>query len=291
MSSQDEKTVALRHLAGDADYEQCLELQRLTWGRDFNELVPPAILMISQKVGGIAAGAFDDQERMLGFVFGISGVRDDRPAHWSHMLAVTPQARGLGLGKRLKLFQRRELLQLGIEVMYWTYDPLVARNANLNINRLGALPQQYVRDMYGDDTGSEVHSGLGTDRFIVAWELTGDQAEERLRRADEREVGDHERVVEEFGEERLLNPDGGVQASPPMIDVASSSQPVYVEIPWDIDAEKARSRGVAHTWRLSSRAAIERALAAGCRVSGFVFAPPVAGSTVRCFYRLERSGA
>jgi predicted GNAT superfamily acetyltransferase len=281
--------VTYRHLTAAADYEQCVELQRSTWGESFNELVPPAILKISQKVGGVAAGAFDHDGRLLGFVFGISGVRGGRAAHWSHMLAVVPEARGLGLGKGLKVFQRRELVRLGIEMMYWTFDPLVARNANLNLNRLGARPQEYVRDMYGSDTGSDVHSGLGTDRFIVAWELAGDEVEARLRAADETASGEHGRTVEEVAEERVLNRTGrrDDRLAPGTAGWGGDSPPVlYAEVPWDIDAEKRRSMDVARAWRRSSRAALEGALAAGYRVAGFVFAPQA--EPVRCYYRLER---
>ena len=162
--------IEYRHLESDQDYEACMVLQAETWGRDFNELVPPTILKISQKMTGVAAGAFRGGS-MLGFVYGLSGARGGRPAHWSHMLAVTREARGLGLGKGLKFFQRDYLLANGVEVMFWTYDPLVARNANLHLNRLGALPVEYVLDMYGESTGSDLHSDLGTDRFIVSWEF------------------------------------------------------------------------------------------------------------------------
>src|SRR6202000_314676 len=142
--------VVLRLLAGHDDYHAAYQLQLDTWGRDFEEAVPPGVLKISQRVGGIAAGAFDRAGRMLAFVYGLTGVRvpgsaraapsssassigGGRPEllHWSHMLAVTPAARDKGLGARLKWFQRQQLLPLGVEVMEWTYDPLEARNAHL----------------------------------------------------------------------------------------------------------------------------------------------------------------
>ena len=87
--------IEYRHLESDEEYEACLALQAETWGEAFEELVPPTILKISQKVSGVAAGAFRDA-KMLGFVYGLSGFRDGKPGHWSHMLAVTREARGLG---------------------------------------------------------------------------------------------------------------------------------------------------------------------------------------------------
>src|SRR5437763_16363099 len=98
--------VELRALKSTADYAACVELQHATWGRSFAEAVPGSILKICQQVGGVAAGAFDPEGRLLGFVFGLTGVRGGRLAHWSHMLAVAPGARDPGLGAKLKLFQR-----------------------------------------------------------------------------------------------------------------------------------------------------------------------------------------
>ena len=116
---------------------------------------------------------------MLGFVYGLTGVENGRIVHWSDMLAVRPEARNLGLGRRLKEFQRRAVQRVGGVVIYWTYDPLVARNAHLNINVFGACISEYVEDMYGE-TESPLHRGIGTDRFIVAWPVADAEVEKRL---------------------------------------------------------------------------------------------------------------
>ena len=171
--------VTIRPLTSQADLAQGVEIQRLTWGRTFTEVAPATILQIAQKVGGVAAGAFDARQHILGFVFGLTGLHAGQRAHWSHMLAVRPEARGLGLNKRLKLYQRDVLLELGVTEVRWTFDPLVAQNANLNLNALGAEIERYAPEMYGGDTGSDLHSGLGTDRLVALWRI----AEARVARA------------------------------------------------------------------------------------------------------------
>ena len=171
--------VDIRPLQTLDELRACVTLQRETWGDEFTDVVPASILKVSQRVGGVAAGAFDADGKLLGFVYGLTGVEDGRIVHWSDMLAVRPEARNLGLGRRLKDFQRHAVQQVGGVVIYWTYDPLVARNAHLNINVFGAHIAEYVEDMYGE-TESPLHRGIGTDRFIVAWPVADAEVEKGL---------------------------------------------------------------------------------------------------------------
>ncbi len=268
----------LRPFSASEDYQQCVELQRLTWGRNFTECVPPSILQIAQKVGGVAAGAFDGGGRLGGFVFGVSGFRHGRTAHWSHMLAVRPELRGTGLGKRLKGLQRDLLLQHGVEIAYWTYDPLVSANAHLNINRLRALPDEYVPDMYGSDTGSELHSGLGTDRFIVQWELEAQDVADAL-------AGKGEAVSAEPREadSPAVNLDDRLEPTTDMRE--STEDTVRIAIPADIQAVKQAAADTARTWRSATRHAFQTYLGRGYRVTGFARSDP--GETY--YYIMKRN--
>lgn len=159
--------VAIRPLEGWGDYAACLELQRLVWGEDPRELVQPTMLEVTRRAGGVLGGAFDRDDNLLGFVYGMPALRDGRPAHWSHMLAVRPEARRLGLGVALKRWQRDRLREAGVERAYWTYDPLLAANAHLNLNVLGARAVEYVTDFYGGEVGD----ATGSDRLVVEWDL------------------------------------------------------------------------------------------------------------------------
>jgi predicted GNAT superfamily acetyltransferase len=261
--------VVLRPLVSAEDYAACVELQHTTWGESFAEAVPGSILKICQKVGGVAAGAFEPGGRLLGFVFGLTGVRHGRLAHWSHMLAVLPAARDLGLGTRLKLFQRDLLLPLGIESVFWTFDPLEARNAHLNLNRLGAEVEEYVEDMYAGEMGSELAKGIGTDRFIVDWRIGG----ERVRRAL-------------AGEAAELRKD--VHAVDLGLDSLERELPdapwVRIEVPPAIQELKAERPEEAAAWRAATRRAFESYLGRGYRVERF----ERDSATGRCFYGLKK---
>ena len=255
------RDVTLRPLASRADYDACVRLQREIWGHDFADIVSPTILMVSQRVGGVAAGAFDDRGRLLGFVFGISGVRDGVPSHWSDMLAVHPDARRRGLGRRLKLFQRQRLLANGIEVACWSFDPLVAANAHINVNVLGAVPVEYIPDMYGD-TGSRLHVGLATDRLVVEWRLTDARVERLLAgKAEPPPAAAHRAPTLGSGH-------------PSADDALPADHWVRIAAPADIGALKAADPDRARRWQETHRRAFTLYMRRGYRVAGFAYAPP-----------------
>jgi len=170
--------VEIRALSTLREMQECVALQAEIWGDDFDGLVPASLLKVAAYVGGIVAGAFDGGGSLLGFVFGLTGIEQGDIVHWSHMLGVSPRAQGQGIGRALKEYQRTFLRQLGVVRMYWTFDPLVARNAHFNFNVLGVRAKDYVVDMYGVGT-SPLHRGIGTDRLIVSWPMNGDVPRQR----------------------------------------------------------------------------------------------------------------
>ncbi|MDX1396806.1 MAG: GNAT family N-acetyltransferase [Gemmatimonadota bacterium] len=264
-----------RHLETSKDLADCVALQRVTWGDEFGDIVPASVLKVTQKIGGLLAGAFEG-DRMVGFVYSFVGQQGETFVHWSHMLAVHSDARGQGLGRRLKLFQRAELLKGGIKTVYWTFDPLVARNAHLNVNRLGASVAGYIPNMYGSATGSPLHVGGDTDRCIARWDL--DSA--RVRWAVEGEPAiDRPATLDDAP--LVTVPDIGETVE----DVELPETPsVRIEIPCDIASVAKRSPAEVEPWRLTVRRAFLTYL--GRRYAVTSFYREAGGAT--CYYLLRR---
>ena len=259
--------ITIRRVATSDEYDACVAMQHAIWGDDFTEIVPATMLKVTQYIGGVTAGAFDPRGRLLGFVFGMMGAIDGRLVHWSDLLAVHPDARNKGLGRRLKLFQRQLLLPLGVETMFWTYDPLVTKNAYLNIVRLGARPTEYVVDMYGADTHSALHGGIGTDRFVVAWDLT----------------------TEGGANAGASTADSDARTAPIVNDAAElpNADVVRVEVPPDIEDVIDRDLAAASTLRQSTRRIFTHYLHRGYKVTGFSHLTP----EDRYFYILSRNAS
>jgi predicted GNAT superfamily acetyltransferase len=155
------------HTVGE--FRQALQLQKDVWNWTDIELVPVRLFVVGEKIGGHVLGAFAAND-MVGFAYGIPGVRGKHSYLHSHMLGVREDYRNTGLGKALKLFQRDIALLQGFELIEWTFDPLEIKNSYLNIEKLGAIARRYTVNQYGITT-SPLQGGLPTDRLIAEWWL------------------------------------------------------------------------------------------------------------------------
>lgn len=247
------------------DYRECVQLQQDTWGPGFSECVPVAILKVSQILGGVAAGAYDESGALLGFIYGLTGPRDGEIVHWSDMLAVRPDLQGSGLGWALKAYQREVLLERGITTMFWTFDPLESKNGYLNLNKLGAVADEYVLDMYGQ-TDSPLHRGIGTDRFIPRWDLASEAVVRRMTSEDDPPP------ISDDGAVRALGPrqgdDGHLLPDEPVIGLSASH--VLVAVPESIQDIKEASLESAMAWRHATRAAFADYLSRGFVARGLI---------------------
>ena len=164
------RVIRVQPLTEHAQFAGAVELQRLIWGFEELELLPVRLFVTALKVGGQALGAYDG-DKMVGFCLAIPviGAGGQHYLH-SHMLGVLQAYRNAGVGRMLKLAQREDALQRGVELVEWTFDPLEIKNAYFNVERLGAIVRRFVPNQYGS-TSSPLHAGLPTDRLIAEWWL------------------------------------------------------------------------------------------------------------------------
>lgn len=166
--AQSADTVVVRHCRGFAEFTACIEIERAVWASADIDIVPLPIFVVAAETGGEVLGAFDG-DRLAGFTLALAGLRGRRGFLHSHMTAVLEPYRNLGVGRKLKLFQRQDALARGIELVEWTFDPLEVRNAHFNFG-LGAIARRYLPNLYGITT-SPLHAGLPTDRVVAEWWL------------------------------------------------------------------------------------------------------------------------
>lgn len=250
---------SIRPFRTHQDYQACIALQEATWGKGFSELVPAALMIVIQRLGGVAAGAYDDDGTLAGFVIGLSGLENGTPVHWSDMLAVRPDCQGQGLGIRLKRHQRDAVLETGIRRMYWTYDPLESQNAYINMARLGIVAREYVENMYGQ-TDSPLHRGIDTDRFVALWELDACRVDRRLAGKESPPA-----MAQLAGVPRVLGCTLGPSSAWPEPEHRNMPRApeVLAAIPANIQALKSASPNLAVRWRHATRTVFQYYLSRG----------------------------
>jgi predicted GNAT superfamily acetyltransferase len=171
--------VEIRKLTKHAEFAAAVQLQSEIWGFADIELLPLRLFVVADKIGGQVLGAFD-RSRMVAFCLAIPGLKAGGKYYLhSHMLGVLPEYRNSGLGRQMKLKQRDEALERGIELIEWTFDPLELKNAYFNIERLGAIVRRFVYNQYGS-TSSHLHGGLPTDRCTAEWWINSKRVRDLL---------------------------------------------------------------------------------------------------------------
>ncbi len=247
------------------------QLQIDAWQMDDNlEVVPGHMLLTFHKNGGVLLGAYAGA-RLVGFVVGFVGLMaNGRFKHASHMMGIHPDFQGQNIGTQLKLAQRQAVQQQGLDLITWTYDPLEAGNARLNIHKLGAVCRIYIPNLYGEFNG--INAGLPTDRFQVEWQINSAHVVERLAG----KVGQETAVPHHL----ILNPVVG-NGRPPETPKTPSEDRHFVQIPPNIRALKAADMPLALAWRLHTRQLFTDLFTQGYAVTDFI------GVNGRTFYQLD----
>jgi predicted GNAT superfamily acetyltransferase len=262
-------SIVIRPLTTLDECRKVAALEKAVWEfTDADDVVPPSLLIVSIRRGGILLGAFDDAGMLRGFVYSMPAVKEQRLTHWSHMLGVMPDARGTGLGLRLKLAQREHAMRAGIDLIEWTFDPLQALNAHLNFMRLGVVVEEYEEDVYGPST-SPLHAATPTDRFVAEWRLSAPHVARRISTPGAPLVRDSS-VMAAISVNHAREKGEWLEPSSPRLDAAERR--LVVEIPTDFTEMQRREPELAMEWRLATRSIFQTYLRRNYRVVDFFLA-------------------
>mgnify|MGYP000029317864 CR=1 FL=1 len=177
-----DRSIIIREPKTIDDYKKLMDVQIEIWGMpDYSEAVTYHMLISAHRHGGVLYGAFEeDTGRAIGLVFSIPAYRNGKIYQYSHLAGVIPEYRHKGLGYILKLKQRKHVINQGLDLIVWTYDPLQGSNAKFNIEKLGAIVRKFYENYYGELL-DKINIGMPSDRFEAEWYIKSKRVELKLR--------------------------------------------------------------------------------------------------------------
>jgi predicted GNAT superfamily acetyltransferase len=268
--------VRIRALDLFEDFEKLLHIQRAVWNHRDVDLTPAHQFSVSSRMGAILLGAFVGRD-LAGFVYSFPAVFRGKFCQHSHLLAVLPEFQGLGLAKALKWAQREEAVQRGYRLITWTFDPLQTRNANLNLQALGALSRTYFHNFYGLTPALCLGPGIPTDRLLIEWPIRAGRVQTRAEGTGKKPRYDAESLPKALG--RKAGEEGTF--APPARPRLNLEGPVLlVEVPRDIKALAFRCDLIA-AWQTCLRRTLQHYFGRGYYADHFCFGD-------RCFYVLKK---
>ena len=227
------------------------------WPTDEGTQITANLLQAMVHNGTYVSGVFVDGE-VVAAAFAFPGIDSQKHLHLhSHMAAVKEKYRNRNIGSALKWHQRAWALENGYETITWTFDPLVRRNARLNLVKLGVQVFEYFSDFYGD-LPDALNAGDPTDRVIAKWSLLSDRVVGAARNLNLEIPLDSIPIV-------LAN----VGEMPVKHEVATSVDKVAIYRPKDIIEVRAEDSETALEWRLALRSELEPRLKSGWHIEGF----------------------
>ena len=200
--------VEIREVSSIEEYDACIELQRAVFGLPDLEISPRRHLIVSRQAGGWTLAAFNGG-KLVGFVHHLAAVRGTEIFGYSHMMAVAADYQNRGVGAQLKWAQRARAVSEGRDFIRWTFEPLRARNAHFNLNRLGVVIREYALNFYGTDYVTNPAekaagaTGMASDRLFASWELRSPRVEALAARQQFR-LGNPDEMVEIPGDYSAL---------------------------------------------------------------------------------------
>ena len=169
-----ENEIEIRECTTLDELAECVALQRDVFALPEVELSPVRHFVVTRNAGGFTLGAYIGG-RLAGFVLSVPAFKRGERAFYSHMTGVRPEFQSHGIGAKLKWAQRTRALSEGVRYLKWTFEPVKARNAYFNLEKLGATVSEYQPNFYGTDyatlPGGQRKIGLQSDRLFAEWDL------------------------------------------------------------------------------------------------------------------------
>ncbi|MEP7292421.1 MAG: GNAT family N-acetyltransferase [Chloroflexota bacterium] len=288
-------TIEIRPLKALDEMRPVVDLQKVYWGDDLESVIPAHMLFSLANHGGHVLGAFDG-DTPVGMLVGFlsTNMKDpNRPAManlqiFSKRMVVLPDYRGQGIGYRLKLAQREIAKTQGVRLVVWTFDPMLALNAHLNIRKLGAVCNAYYENYYGTSSEGGLTSFGMSDRLMAEWWVTNRRVEERISGTRKDLTLAHYLDANT----PIINPsslsDDGILLTADSIGNPEGSLGL-LEIPTRYTALEASNPRLAQSWRLHVRQAFKQIISRGFIVTDFI--TEAYEKRERSFYLLTYNGA
>ena len=223
-------SIQVRELDNLQDQDFGRNIFDITWSMDAGTEITPNLLQAMVHSGSYLSGAFIDN-KIVGAAFAFPATNGGLHLH-SHMTAVLPEFRDKGVGYALKIDQWNWAKKKNYSHLSWTFDPLVRRNAKLNIAKLGVDISAYHPNFYGDMPDA-LNAGDESDRLMVSW-ITDIDAPKARELITKPETGD-----------------------------------ILIEIPEDIVAIRSKNQSESMKWRRQVREQFLAAFEKNGKVVGF----------------------
>ena len=166
-----EKAIEIRECTAIEDLAECVQIQLEVFALPEAELSPVRHFVVTKNAGGFVIGAYDG-DRLAGFVLSVPAFLRGERAFYSHMTGVRQEYQSYGIGAKLKWAQRTRALAEGVKYIKWTFEPMKAKNAYFNLEKLGAIVCEYQPNFYGTDYATADNKiGLASDRLFAEWHL------------------------------------------------------------------------------------------------------------------------
>jgi predicted GNAT superfamily acetyltransferase len=283
-------SVTISEIRSLKEVEEWQAAEAAVWSGSELEVLPSSILVTLQRYGGLLLGARDTSGKMIGVLLGFPGLKEGKVVHCSHMLGILSQWRSHDIGFRMKCRQREYVLQQGLDLIVWTFDPLETRNARLNTGRLGAICYQYLPNLYGA-MNDDLNQGMETDRLTASWYIRHPAVAARLegRRAPAHPGELLASGAQLLNATTLIEPPGGVEPYLRLAgyDLDEDAETMLVEVPVNFQVIKGADNAAAWEWRLGVRAIMTDLFSRGYAIFDLL-KDEKAGQLVRCYYLIGK---